>query len=258
MLAWMPITNVFLFMASLMTLLWLTQVVTRNATVVDVGWALGMGLSACYLAWVSDGDAGRRILTASLLGLWSLRLAGHLFYTRIISAHGEDRRYATLRETMGKHANAGFFAIFQMQSIFVVVFMTPIAAVLTSRQPLWQWHDFVAIGFWIIAVVGEAIADKQLFQFKSNPDNQGKTCQTGLWLYSRHPNYFFEWLHWFAYPFIAWGSAYADWAWILPAMMLIFLLKLTGIPYSEAQALKHRKDYAAYQKKTSMFVPWFH
>lgn len=255
-LAWMPLTNVFIGMIIFMTVLWLYQVFTRNATIIDVGWALGMGISACYLAWLSEGDQGRRILTATLMGLWSLRLTGYLFYTRIIKGHGEDTRYAAMRETMAKHPLAGFFAVFQLQSFFVVLFMIPLLAVLASPQPLWQWHDFIAIGLWLIAIIGETISDKQLYRFKSNPENQGKTCQIGLWHYSRHPNYFFEWIHWFAYPFIAWGSVYAAWAWILPVMMLIFLLKLTGIPFAEAQALKHRKDYAEYQKKTSIFVPW--
>lgn len=254
-LAWMPLSHVFIGMLALMTLLWIYQQITRNATIVDIGWSFGMGVSACYLAWTSDGDLGRRILTATLMGIWSLRLGGYLFYARIIKGHGEDPRYADMRQHMGKFASAGFFAIFQIQSLFVVLFMIPMLAVLASPEPLWQWHDSIAIAFWLMALVGETIADKQLHQFKSNPANRGTTCQIGLWQYSRHPNYFFEWLHWFAYPFIAWGSTYGDWAWIMPVMMLIFLVKLTGIPYAESQALKHRKDYAEYQKKTSMFVP---
>lgn len=251
------IINVLIGMIALMTLLWIYQVFSKNATIVDVGWSFGMGLSACYLAFVSDGDLYRRIFAASLMGIWALRLGGHLLYTRIIKGHGEDPRYANMRDIMKQHVNLGFFAIFQMQSIFVVLFMIPMAVVMQSKQPLWQWHDFIALGFWILAVIGESIADKQLHQFKSNADNKGRTCQVGLWKYSRHPNYFFEWLHWFAYPFIAWGTYHSDWTWMMPLMMLIFLLKLTGIPYSESQALKHRSDYADYQRKTSMFVPWF-
>lgn len=251
------ITNVFLGMAALMTILWVYQVFARNATIVDVGWSFGMAFSTCYLAWVSDGDLGRRIFAASLICLWALRLGGYLFYARILKGHGEDPRYANMREIMKQHQHAGFFAIFQMQTIFVVLFMIPMTVVMHSQQPLWQWHDFIALGFWLVAVLGETIADKQLHQFKINPANRGKTCQIGLWNYSRHPNYFFEWLHWFAYPFIAWGAFHADWTWVMPLMMLVFLLKLTGIPYSESQALKHRSDYAEYQRKTSVFVPWF-
>jgi steroid 5-alpha reductase family enzyme len=253
--AWMPLFHVFLGMFTLMTLLWIYQLIKQDATIVDVGWSLGMGISASYLAWAIDGNPGRQLLAATLIVLWSLRLGGYLFYTRLIHGHGEDPRYRAMREGMGQHASLSFFAIFQAQTLFVVLFMCPFIAVLVDQEPLWQWHDFVAIGFWLIAVLGESIADNQLHAFKSNPDHRGKTCQMGLWRYSRHPNYFFEWLHWFAYPFIAWGSFYGGWAWIMPAMMLLFLVKFTGIPYSEAQALKHRKDYAEYQKKTSQFFP---
>jgi steroid 5-alpha reductase family enzyme len=256
-LAWMPLSNVFLGMALFMSLLWLHQACTRNATIVDVGWSLGMGCSAAYLAWVSHGDPGRRLLTACLIAFWSLRLGGYLFYSRILKEKTEDSRYATMRTTFSAHPLAGFFLVFQMQTLFVVLFMVPMLIVLASPEPLWQWHDFVAIGFWLVALIGESLADKQLHHFKSNPANRGKTCNTGLWHYSRHPNYFFEWLHWFAYPFIAWGSVYAGWTWLMPVMMLVFLTKLTGIPYSESQALKHRKDYAEYQRTTSMFLPWF-
>lgn len=252
-----PLIHVFVGMILLMSSLWIYQVRTRNATIVDVGWAFGMGVSICYLAWSCEGDLGRRILIAILLGLWSLRLAGYLFYSRIIKGQGEDRRYASMRAAMSQHPNAGFFVIFQMQSLFVVIFMTPMLFALTSPVPLWTWHDILAIFIWLIAVLGEGLADGQLHRFKSDPMNRGKTCQLGLWKYSRHPNYFFEWLHWFTYPLLAWGSTQGMYVWILPAMMLVFLLKLTGIPYSESQALKHRADYAEYQRKTSKFIPWF-
>lgn len=254
-LAWMPLLQVFLGMFTLMSLLWVYQVIKKDATIVDVGWSFGMGLSACYLAWAVDGNPGRQLFATSLIALWSLRLGGYLWYARILKGHSEDPRYLAMRESMGKHASLKFFGVFQAQTLFVVFFMFPFVAVLVDQQPLWQLHDFIAIGFWLIAVIGETIADKQLHQFKTNPVNKGKTCQVGLWQYSRHPNYFFEWLHWFAYPLIAWGSPYGLWAWIMPAMMLLFLVKLTGIPYSESQALKHRADYAEYQKKTPKFFP---
>lgn len=249
--------HIFIAMFAFMTALWLYQAFTRNATIVDVGWSFGMGLSAVYLAWSADGDLGRRLLAGGLMAIWSLRLGGYLLYARVIKGHGEDTRYIAMRKRMGKHWLIGFFAVFQMQSLFVVLFMAPMLIVMSSPETLWQWHDYFAVGFWGIAIAGEGIADKQLHRFKSNPDNHGKTCQIGLWHYSRHPNYFFEWLHWFAYPFIAWGAAYAAWTWLMPAVMLLFLLRLTGIPYAESQALKHRNDYAEYQQKTSMFIPWF-
>jgi steroid 5-alpha reductase family enzyme len=122
--------------------------------------------------------------------------------------------------------------------------------------PLDVW-DFLGVVLWLVSVTGEAIVDAQLARFRSNPENRGKTCRQGLWNYSRHPNYFFEWLHWWVYLLISWP---APWGWttaIAPLLMLFFLLKVTGIPATEAQALLSRgDDYRDYQRTTSVFVPW--
>ncbi len=111
---------------------------------------------------------------------------------------------------------------------------------------------------WLASVGGEAIADRQLAKFRANPANKGKTCRDGLWRYSRHPNYFFEWLHWFAYVLLAIGSPIAWLAWAGPLVMYVFLRWISGIPYTEAQALRTRgEDYARYQRTTPMLIPWF-
>ena len=116
----------------------------------------------------------------------------------------------------------------------------------------------MAVLVWVMAVAGESIADRQLAAHRGNPSNRGKTCRSGLWRYSRHPNYFFEWLHWFAYVFLAVGLG-AGWvaaSLVGPAVMLAFLYRVTGIPYTEAQALRTRgDDYADYQRTTSAFIP---
>ncbi|WP_156496642.1 DUF1295 domain-containing protein, partial [Alcanivorax sp. HI0083] len=109
----------------------------------------------------------------------------------------------------------------------------------------------------LLAIAGEALADKQLADFKKRPDSKGKTCREGFWRYSRHPNYFCEWLHWVSYPVMAIGAPYAGWLWLLPLAMFVFLWFATGIPYTEKQALKSRgDDYRDYQRTTSAFFPW--
>ncbi|MGH8164637.1 MAG: DUF1295 domain-containing protein, partial [Rhodanobacteraceae bacterium] len=109
-----------------------------------------------------------------------------------------------------------------------------------------------------LSVFGETIADRQLARFRANPANDGKTCREGLWRYSRHPNYFFEWLHWFAYVALAIGSPLWWLALAGPVVMFVFLRFISGIPYTEAQALRTRgDDYRAYQHDTSMLFPWF-
>jgi steroid 5-alpha reductase family enzyme len=118
-------------------------------------------------------------------------------------------------------------------------------------------HNAGIVAVAVLALGGEAIADAQLSRFRRDPANRGTVCRTGLWRYSRHPNYFFEWVHWWAYVLI--GIA-APWGWLAlfgPALMLLFLFKITGIPPTEARALESRGDaYREYQRTTSVFVPW--
>jgi steroid 5-alpha reductase family enzyme len=130
-------------------------------------------------------------------------------------------------------------------------------ACLDTRAPLGILEKFAA-GVWLISMIGEAIADQQLNAFKKKPENKGKTCREGLWKYSRHPNYFFDWQLWVAYAVFALAS---PWGWlglISPALILYFLLSVTGIPATEAQALRSRgNEYREYQRTTNSFVPWF-
>ncbi|MFW6171449.1 MAG: DUF1295 domain-containing protein [Planctomycetota bacterium] len=247
----------FVLMFIIMTLLWLVQWRTHNAGIVDVGWALGIGILGILFAISSDGYALRRVLVGVLIGLWSLRLAGHLLTDRVIGKP-EEGRYQTLRATWGPRANRNLWGFFQIQAVLALLFALPVFAVARNpNAPLNGW-DLAGGMIWIISVVGTAVSDRQLADFKKRPDSRGKTCRSGLWRYSRHPNYFFEWLHWWAYAAMAVGSAY--W-WIplaAPLVMLFFLLKVSGIPPTEAQAVASRgEDYRAYQRTTSAFVPWF-
>jgi steroid 5-alpha reductase family enzyme len=107
------------------------------------------------------------------------------------------------------------------------------------------------------SILGEVISDRQLQRFRRDPANHGHTCRRGLWRYSRHPNYFFECLHWFAYILLAIGSPHLLFAVPGPALMVLFILFVTGVPHTEKQALSHRPDYAEYQRTTSMIIPWF-
>ena len=114
------------------------------------------------------------------------------------------------------------------------------------------------MAIWLAALTGEIIADRQLDRFRDDPAHRGQTCRAGLWRYSRHPNYFFEWCHWFGYVALAWGSPLAGLAWLGPVLMFVFLRWISGIPFTEQQALRTRgDDYRDYQRRTSAFFPWF-
>ncbi|MDA3914664.1 DUF1295 domain-containing protein [Oleiagrimonas sp.] len=238
-----------------MVLAWLRQRVTRNAGIVDIVWAGSMMTSAVYYALVGPGSVEVRLATGVLGGLWGGRL--FVFLLRRVSSEPEDGRYAYLRQYWND-AQGKFLAFFLAQAMFTALLSLPFLATVWNRQPLAHWALAAAIAIWLISVAGEALADRQLTRFRHDPDHRGKTCRSGLWRYSRHPNYFFEWLHWFAYPLLAIGSPIAWLAWSGPVLMLVFLYRLTGIPYTEAQAVRSRgDDYRAYQRSTSAFIPWF-
>lgn len=241
----------------IMGVLWLIQWRRRDAGIVDVGWAANLGLLAIFYALTSAGDPARRGLVALLAALWSFRLAGYLLLNRVVGKP-EDGRYQTLRAGWGHNAQVFFFGFFQAQALLDGLFSLPFWIAI-HHQPgslrVWEWS---AITLWIIAVLGEAHADAQLAGFRADPGNRGRTCRVGWWRYSRHPNYFFEWLHWWVYVLLAVGSKLWMLTLIGPGFMLLFLFRLTGIPYTEKQALVSRgEDYREYQRTTSVFIPWF-
>jgi steroid 5-alpha reductase family enzyme len=241
----------------IMFLLWLISVRIKNAGVVDVGWALGLVLLAGWYAWRGTGCPARRWILAGMIALWGLRLASHL--VRRITREPEDGRYQQLRRDWhGNNLNLRFLFFFEAQALLDVLFSLPILIAAINPAPQLNVLEYVGITLWFVAVIGESIADAQLAAFRRNPANRGRVCQQGLWNYSRHPNYFFEWFVWVAWAVYAFASPAGWLALICPMLMLFFLFRVTGIPATEAQALRTRShEYTRYQQTTSAFVPWF-
>ena len=239
-----------------MLLLWLRQTRTKNATSVDVAWAANLGGLAVLYALLSDAPAERRILVAACGGLWGARLAWHLWRDRVGPV--EDGRYATLRASWGAAAQPKFFMFFLAQGLLDGLLSVPfLLAAFDGRAGL-GWNEYVGAAVVAVAVAGEALSDAQLARFKRRPGARGKTCREGLWACSRHPNYFFEWSAWTGFALLASGAPWGLVSWFAPALMLWLLFKVTGIPATEAQALRSRgDDYRDYQRTTSVFVPWF-
>jgi steroid 5-alpha reductase family enzyme len=250
-----------LILAAIMLLLmsagWLWQKRHRNAGIVDVLWATGLGIAALLMAVTGGGALAPRLALALSGGAWALRLALHIWHRVRGEDQDEDGRYSHLRAHWHDHQGK-FFAFFQFQAVLVLLFALPFIAV--ARNPVEGISPMLLLGIavWLAAVTGESVADAQLARFRADPANHGRTCRSGLWRYSRHPNYFFEWIHWFAYVALAHGSPIAWLAWSGPIVMYIFLRWISGIPYTEAQALRKRgDDYRDYQRTTPILIPWF-
>jgi steroid 5-alpha reductase family enzyme len=243
-------------MAVVMGVLWLVQRRTHNAAIVDVAWSFGTGLLAIGFAFATDGWLPRRILVAALAGIWGLRLGAHL-WVRLRADVEEDVRYRELRRQHGGNVQAFLFGFFQLQAVWAVLFAIPMLFAARNPTSAFGLLDGLGVLVWIVALGGEGVADRQLARFRSDPANRGAVCRTGLWRWSRHPNYFFEWIHWWAY--VAIGIA-GPFGWITlfgPLAMIVFLLKITGIPLLEQRLLESRGDaYREYQRTTSVFFPW--
>lgn len=238
-----------------MFILWLVQWRIGNAGIVDVGWAAVLGSLAVVYAVGGTGWPARRVLLAVLGGLWGYRLAWHLLRDRVWK-QPEEGRYVTLR---AKWSDAGFLVFFEAQAISTVVLAVPFLVVALDPRPAWGGTDVAGAVLVLVGWTGESLADRQLARWKADPAHRGRTCRAGLWRYSRHPNYFFEWVIWCGFAVFALGHAPWGWVGVLsPAILLYLILKVTGIPPTEAQALRSRgEDYRRYQRTTSAFFPWF-
>ncbi len=236
-----------------MILVWLVSIRIHNASYVDVGWALGIAGTAVAYALLADGSTLHRVLVAGLGTIWGVRLGTYLLAR--LAGKEEDGRYQELRRRWAPHANRSFFVFFQAQAGFVLAFSLPFALVAADRGEM-TWLAWVGAAIALGAIAGEMTADTQLAVWKGDPSHRGKTARNGLWGWSRHPNYFFEWLHWVAWAVIAFSSPYGWLAIAVPVFLIVLLFKVTGIPETEAQALRTRgEDYRRYQEEVSIFLP---
>ena len=242
--------------AVFMTAIWLWHLRLRNVGVVDVGWTASLAALACLYALEGPGLALRRGVMAAMIVLWGTRLCVYLLRDRV-RGRPEDPRYTDLRARASWAATGSFFPFFQAQALLAVILSLPALLAAFNPAPRVSALEWSAVGLWAVALAGEAIADRQLETFKAAAPSRGRTFQGGLWRYSRHPNYFFEWLVWVAYAVFALASPWGALALVCPAIMLYLLFRVTGIPATEAQALRSRgDDYRRYQQTTSAFVPW--
>ncbi len=240
-----------------MSIVFLASKVINNAGIVDVAWAFGFSLTCIFYLWLVQYEGTRGWVIALMVITWSLRLTWHLALRFKRWYPHEDPRYTELKAKLGSFVNAKMYLIFLWQGTMLTFMTAPIAVALCdARQDLGP-PQMLAVFIWLLALTGETIADRQLSAFRANYANERNTCRNGLWRYSRHPNYFFEWLASLAFFLYASDSPFGLWTVLCPVVLLHLLINVTGIKPSEQHSLKVRSDYASYIRTTSPFIPWW-
>ena len=251
-----PLLISYAVLVATMTIIWLVFRSINNAAIVDVGWGGGFVIVGIIYAALGQGLLERRLLVSALMVLWGGRLAWHLLKDRVLSGKPEDGRYQDFRAKWKDGINTKFFFFFQFQALLVVLFSVPMLLVASNTATTIGALEWIGVLIWLISVVGESAADSQLKKFKDDPANKGKTCRSGLWNYSRHPNYFFEWVIWVSFSLLALAAPYGWIGLLSPIGMLYILLRVTGVSLTEEHALRTRgEEYREYQRTTSMFIP---
>jgi steroid 5-alpha reductase family enzyme len=241
---------------------WVVQQRTHNSGWVDTIWTFGIGFvgAVSAVAPISGtfSPTPRQWLAAILVFAWSIRLGTHI--ARRTWHITDDPRYARLAEQWADRARSRMFVFLQKQALGSLPLVVSIFLAAQNPAPLLRLQDVLAGVLFAVAVLGEAVADQQLREFAADPENHGKVCEAGLWRWSRHPNYFFEWLGWLAYPLLAIDiTGHYAWGWlalIAPAFMYWILVNVTGIPPLEEHMLRTRgQAFRDYQARTSIFFP---
>ena len=240
-----------------MTLLWLVSLLLKNSSIVDIFWGTGFVIVAwAAFLLTSDGFAPRKWLLIVLVTIWGLRLSLHI----LIRNWGkpEDFRYQAWRKEVGPAWWwRSFFKVYIMQGVLLWIISTPLLAAQISAQPdRLIWVDYAAIPIWLIGFFFEAVGDFQLARFKANPANKGKVLQSGVWRYTRHPNYFGDAAQWWAYYLIALAAG-GWWTIFSPILMTILLMRVSGVTLLEKTLKEEKPGYKEYVETTSEFIPWF-
>lgn len=242
---------IYLFLQ--MSFMWGLYRILKNPSVVDVSWSLGLMVSGLiYLS--RTALSVRSLIIGFLLILWALRLAFYLWYTRIRKGH-VDKRYIELSTNWKISPSLGFFINFQLQGLLILIISSVFFLISTSGLTHITMIDVLACCIIAAGIMGETLADLQLHRFKM--EHKGEVCRIGLWTYSRHPNYFFDWLSWLGFALFAIQSNIGYLSLLSPLMLYVVFTRMTG-PLTERGSIQSRgQKYIEYQKHTSMFFPWF-
>ena len=240
-------------LAVAVTLLWLVSLLMNDSSIADIFWGTGFVLVAWAAFLVADGLDGRRLLLMLLPSLWGVRLTSYLAWRNL--GKGEDRRYTAMREKWGSRWWWwSYVQVFVFQGLLIWVVSLPIQAAQVPATPDLGWMAAAGSAVWLVGVLFEGIADLQLSRFKADPGNRGEVMDRGLWRYSRHPNYFGNFLVWWGIWIVA-AEAGVYWTVVGPLVMSFLLLRVSGVAMLERTITERRPAYADYVRTTSAFLP---
>ena len=237
---------------------WVVSVGLKDASVVDIAWGSGFVVVAwtAYFTTQVFGESIQRLILPAMVNVWGLRLSGYLFFRN----HGkpEDYRYRAMRDKWGNSFWwVSLFTVFILQGslIWIVSLPVQIGIGLPTHNIIWMLVFGVVV--WSIGLIFESVGDWQLMQFKANPANEGKVLNSGLWRFTRHPNYFGDFLVWWGIFFVAMSQTLEWWTIISPVAMTVLLMKISGVALLEKSLTTTKPEYAIYAKTTNAFFPWF-
>jgi steroid 5-alpha reductase family enzyme len=247
----------FIAMLIMMTTLWGVSLALKDSSIVDIFWGVGFILMAWTYYFTVEGAAPRQLLIVILVTVWGLRLASYIIYRNW--GKGEDFRYQSMREDRGESWWwVSFFQVFLLQGILFWVISLPLLAAQAADTPAaLTLVDYIGIAVWGIGFFFETVGDLQLAVFKSKPENEGELLTSGLWRYTRHPNYFGDAAVWWGYGIIALATmtAFGVISLIGPAIMTYLLLRVSGVAMLEKSLKDTKPGYEEYVRKTSGFFP---
>jgi steroid 5-alpha reductase family enzyme len=247
-----------LVILGLMTLLWLVSLALKDSSIVDPFWGTGFVVANwLYFALTPDGFAGRKWLLSILVTVWGLRLSLYLLWRNW--GQGEDFRYRKWREEAGDTWWwQTYFKVFVLQGILLWVISVPLLAAQVSPTPdRLTLLDVLAVPVWLLGFFFEAVGDLQMARFKADPANKGNVLDSGVWRYTRHPNYFGDATQWWAFYLVAAATSGGFWTIFSPIIMTVLLLRVSGVALLEKSLTDTKPGYKEYIESTSAFIPWF-
>lgn len=239
-----------------MLLLWLVSVRLRDASIVDIFWGLGFALVAVVAHATGGGAPARKTLVTALAVVWGVRLAAHLAWRNW--GQGEDYRYRAMRARHGdRFPLVSLYLVFGLQGVLMWIVSLPLQIAQASPvPPHLTWLDAAGAALWAVGFAFEAVGDRQLARFRSDPANAGRVMDSGLWRYTRHPNYFGDAVLWWGFFLVALPTPHGWWAAVGPAVMTFLLLRVSGVAMLERSLKRRKPRYQDYIERTSAFFPW--